>query len=252
MRPAARSRPRRRIVRRLALGVAFLALAGAATFLVQPLWLADVLAFAFPGILWRVRTAAPLVALSFDDGPAPDHTPQVLDCLARHQARATFFLIGDRAAAHPEMVRALRERGHEIGNHSYTVRSSLHLSDAEFRENLLRTEAVLGLGGPLKLYRPPGGVIRPAHLAFVRAQGYRCVLGSAYPFDPAHPPAGYIRWLVGKNLAPGTIVILHDGIADPSRMLQSLDAILEEGRRRGLRFVPVGELLKGARPLPAT
>lgn len=127
MRPAAGSRPRPRIVRRLALGVAFLALAGAATFLVQPLWLADVLAFAFPGILWRVRTAA-------------------------------------------------------------------------------------------------------------------------YPFDPAHPPAGYIRWLVGKNLAPGTIVILHDGIADPSRMLQSLDAILDEGRRRGLRFVPVGELLKSARP----
>ena len=95
-------------------------------------------------------------------------------------------------------------------------------------------------------------MIRPAHLAFVRAQGYRCVLGSAYPFDPAHPPAGYIRWLVGKNLAPGTIVILHDGIADPSRMLQSLDAILDEGRRRGLRFVPVGELLKGARALPAT
>jgi peptidoglycan/xylan/chitin deacetylase (PgdA/CDA1 family) len=191
------------------------------------------------------------VALTFDDGPAPDHTPEVLAALAHHDARATFFLIGDRAQAFPETVEAIRRGGHEVGNHSFTIRSTWRASDEEFRASLLRTERVLGLGTGPKLYRPPGGLVTSAQLDIAEAHGYRCILGSAYPFDPSHPPAGYIEWLVSKNLAPGVIVILHDGIADPSRMLAALDAILAAGRRKGLRFVPVGELLAAGRPARA-
>ena len=82
------------------------------------------------------------------------------------------------------------------------------------------------------------------------------MLGSAYPFDPSHPSARYIRWLVSKNLAPGVIVILHDGIADPSRSLAALEDILTAGEQKGLRFVTVGELLATSRttvgsPFPA-
>jgi len=238
--------PRRRPWRRLVAAGLVLTLVGAFALLVQPRWFVGLLARAFPHILWRVETRAPLVALTFDDGPAPDHTPRLLEILGRHHARATFFLIGNRAEANPGLVRTLRAQGHEVGNHSYTARSTLHLSDDEFRSHLARTEGVLGLTGPLKLYRPPGGLIQPARLAYVRQQGYRCVLGSAYPFDPAHPPSGYIRWLVSKNLAPGAIVILHDGIADPSRMLAALDAILVAGEGKGLRFVTVGELIASA------
>jgi hypothetical protein len=76
------------------------------------------------------------------------------------------------------------------------------------------------------------------------------VLGSAYPHDPAHPPIWYIRWLIGKNLAPGAIVILHDGISDPTRTIEALPAVLAEGRRRGLQFVSIGRLL-GARAAPS-
>jgi peptidoglycan/xylan/chitin deacetylase (PgdA/CDA1 family) len=108
----------------------------------------------------RVETSAPLVALTCDDGPAPDHTPEVLALLAKHGARATFFMIGDRAAAYPALVNTIRSGGHEVGNHYYSIRSTLRASDAEFLTNLLRTENVLGLSGPMKLYRPPGGLIR--------------------------------------------------------------------------------------------
>lgn len=219
--------------------------AGAAFVLYQPLWSFAMLGRLFPGIVWRVPTSAPLVALTFDDGPAPDHTPEVLAVLARHGARATFFLIGDRAAAHPRLVSDLRRAGHEVGNHYWTIRSTLGASDQEFVRDLRRTEAVLDLSPP-KLFRPPGGRLRPRQLARLRAEGYRCILGSAYPYDPAHPPARYIRWLVAKNLAPGVIVILHDGIADPSRSIAALDGILAAGERKGLRFVTVGELLGAA------
>jgi peptidoglycan/xylan/chitin deacetylase (PgdA/CDA1 family) len=225
-----------------------LTLTTSAVVVVQPLWLFDLLARVFPHIVWRVQTTAPVVGLSFDDGPAPDHTPQVLDILARHHARATFFLIGDRAAAHPDFLERLRGAGHEIGNHYYTIRSTMKVSDDEFLSNLLRTERVLGLRGPLKLFRPPGGLIRASQSALAEAQGYRIVLGSAYPYDPSHPPSSYIEWLIAKNLAPGVIVILHDGIADPSRMIDALDAVLAAGERKGLKFVPVGDLLETAAP----
>ena len=199
----------------------------------QPLFAYDALGRALPRIVWRVETSRPLVALTFDDGPAPDHTPKVLEILARHGAHATFFLIGNRAVSHPETVEQIRAGGHEVGNHYYTLRSTLRASDQEFRDDLKRTGDALHLEGPLKLFRPPGGRIRSRQLDEAIRQGYTCVLGSAYPFDGARPPAAYIRWVVSKNLAPGTIVILHDGIADPSRSIAALPGILEAGRRQG-------------------
>jgi peptidoglycan-N-acetylglucosamine deacetylase len=234
-------RPAARRFRRLAAAAGGLLALVLIVAAVQPLWAFALLARASPRILWRAETAQPLVGLTFDDGPSPEHTPRVLERLARHQARATFFLIGERAAAHPGVVATLRAGGHEVGNHTFSIRSTLGATDAEFVDNLLRTERVLQLRGPGKLFRPPGGKIRPAQLALLERHGYRCVLGSAYPYD-AKAPAGYIRWLITKNLAPGVIVILHDGIADPSRMFEVLDDILLAGRDKGLRFVPVGEL----------
>jgi peptidoglycan-N-acetylglucosamine deacetylase len=236
----ARSPRRRRILFVVA------AVLGLAAFVVvwQPLFAYDGLARAFPRFVWRVETRQPLVALSFDDGPAPDHTPRVLEILARHDARATFFLIGDRVVAHPGTVERIRAEGHEVANHYYTLRSTLRATDEEFARDLKRTADALGLEGPLKLFRPPGGRIRSRQLDEAVRQGYTCVLGSAYPFDGQRPPAAYIRWVVSKNLAPGTIVILHDGIADPSRSIAALPGILEAGRRKGLRFVTVGTLLR--------
>jgi len=218
-------------------------LAATAVVVTQPLWAFDALAWAMPRIVWRIETTEPLVALSFDDGPAPEHTPQVLEILSKHRAHATFFLIGDRAAAHLDLVGRLRSEGHEVGSHYFTTRSTVQASDDDFLANLTRTEEILGLRGPIKLFRPPGGKIRRSQLQLAEDRGYRVVLGSAYPYDGYRPPSAYIRWLVTKNLAPGVIVILHDGIADPSRTVAALDSILTAGERKGLRFVTVGDLL---------
>jgi peptidoglycan/xylan/chitin deacetylase (PgdA/CDA1 family) len=222
-----------------------------AVILTQPPTAFKALEWLFPRIVWQVETREPLVALTFDDGPAAHHTPQVLETLARHGAHATFFLIGERAAAHPDIVRKIREGGHEVGNHYLVDHSTLRVSDAEFASNLHRTEEILGLEGSLKLFRPPGGLIRSSHLTYARSQGYTCVLGSVHPYDPVHPPATYMRWQVTRNLAPGVIVILHDGIADPSRTLSALDHILDAGRQRNLRFVTVGALFAAAADVPA-
>jgi peptidoglycan/xylan/chitin deacetylase (PgdA/CDA1 family) len=231
---------------RLLLGCLVAVGIAAAIVLYQPLWTFKVLARAFPRILWRVETSEPLVALTFDDGPAPGNTPAVLSILARHHAQATFFMIGDRAVAYPRLVDEVRRAGHEVGNHYYTIRSTQRASDDDFLANLRKAEAVLDLGVP-KLFRPPGGIARSSQLRLAAANGYTCVLGSAYPYDPSHPPTAYIRWLVSKNLAPGVIVILHDGIANPSRSIAALESILSAGEQKGLRFVSVGELLRATK-----
>jgi peptidoglycan-N-acetylglucosamine deacetylase len=209
----------------------------------EPSALFGVLEWFTPNVVWRVPTAEPLVALSFDDGPNPIHTPQVLRILAEHGAHATFFLIGQRAAAHPEVVAAIKAGDHEVGNHYLQRGTTLADSRTTFGEKLVRAEEIIGVEEP-KLFRPPGGFAWPWQLREARERGYLCVLGSAYPHDPSHPPVPYIEWLVKKNMVPGAIVILHDGISDPSRSIQALAGILAEGQRRGIRFVTIGELLK--------
>jgi peptidoglycan/xylan/chitin deacetylase (PgdA/CDA1 family) len=219
-------------------------------FFVQPLAAVSILERLTPQVTYRVRTKLPLIALSFDDGPHPIYTPQVLEILKLHGAKATFFLIGDRARRHPEIVARIKADGHEVGNHYQYFRHGLVLlhSDADFVRNLEDVQRTLGLGDGQKVFRAPGGLARSSQLRLARDRGYTCALGCAYPHDPAHPPLRYIRWLIEKNLAPGTIVILHDGIPDPTRAIQALPHILAEGRKRGLTFVSIGELLAAREP----
>lgn len=208
----------------------------------EPIALFGVLQWATPEIVWRVPTSEPLVALSFDDGPHPVNTPRVLSVLAAHDAHATFFLIGERARAHPEVVEAIKAGGNEVGNHYLNRGTCLADRLSAFSAKLAEAEQAIGMSEP-KLFRPPAGLVWPWQLRRARELGYTCVLGSAYPHDPAHPPVGYIRWLVTKNLVPGAVIILHDGISDPSRTIQALPDILVAGRARGIRFVTVGTLL---------
>jgi peptidoglycan/xylan/chitin deacetylase (PgdA/CDA1 family) len=219
---------------------------GLVVFWMEPLGVLSVIERLTPNVTYRVRTHIPVVALSFDDGPHPRFTLQVLEILRQHDATATFFLIGERAIRHPDVVSQMKGDGHEVGNHYYKNGPTLGHSDADFVAYLEQTEKAIGISPGPKLFRPPGGVAWPKQLRLALAHGYKCVLGCAYPHDPLHPPVWYIRWLVGKNLVPGAIVILHDGISDPSRSIEALPQILTVGRKKGLRFTSIGALVSEA------
>ena len=215
-------------------------------FSVKPFAILSVLERFTPDIIYRVRTNRELVGLTFDDGPHPTFTPEVLEILERHDATATFFLIGERALRHPDVLTRIKAGGHEVANHYFTDTSILGHSDAVFLDYLQQTEEAIGMTKTPKLFRPPGGIAWPRQLRLARAQGYLCVLGSAYANDPIHPPVWYITWWIKKNLVRGAIVILHDGISDPRRGILALPHILGAGFQKGLRFVAVGTLMKSA------
>lgn len=200
-----------------------------------------------PACVRRGPRRAGRLALTFDDGPDPRWTPRVLDVLGEAGIHATFFLVGERARAHPDLLRRIRAEGHEVGNHTDGMRTTFWRATEAFERDLLRAEATLGLSrAPLKLFRPAGGLSRRSQRAAAARHGYLCVLGSAYPFDPARPPVAYMSWLMRKNLAPGVILILHDSSGDRSRSVAALARVLRDGQARRFRLVTVSQLLAGS------
>jgi peptidoglycan-N-acetylglucosamine deacetylase len=233
--------PRPRPLRRLA-ALAVLALLG--VLAVQPPFAMDLVSGVASAIVWRVETTTPVAALTFDDGPDPVYTPQVLDVLARHKAHATFFLVGKRAKQRPELVARIRGEGHEVANHTESHGRTLLQRLSTFEEELLEGEKTLGLGKARpKLFRPPGIWLRPEQQAVAARHGYLTVLGSAYAYDPYRPPTRYIEWVIEKNLRPGAIVVLHDAGGDRSHTVAALPAILRAARQKDLKLVTLSELM---------
>lgn len=219
------------------------AVIGAGALLVAPpVRLLDGLAAAFPGCLYRVRTQERLVALTLDDGPDEATTPDILAQLARHDARATFFLIGERVHGREHLVRRLVEEGHELGNHFMRDRPAILLDSAALEEDLGRAHAMLSAFGPVRWARPGSGWYSGETVAAMARREYRCALGSVYPYDATIPSTWFASRFVLHNVRPGTIIVLHDGGDRGRRTVLTLGRVLPELRRRGYRVVTLGDL----------
>ena len=197
------------------------------------------------------------VALTFDDGPHARFTPPILDTLARHGARATFFVIGRHAAAHPELVRRIAAAGHGLGSHSFTHRRDLLVSGPatlarDVRDGVEALRAITGHAP--RLYRQPMGLVNRWVAPALDDLDLVLVAWSVRPRDnrPTPDPAAAAAALAAR-LRPGDIVVLHDGAdRDPdgpvcaarrTYTLALLEPLLAAMDRRGLTSVPVEELL---------
>ena len=218
-----------------------------------PVWVVDGLAAAFPGCLYRVRTEERVVALTLDDGPDEISTPRILAELRRHGARATFFLIGDQVRGREPLVRRLVEEGHEIGNHFMRDRPAILLGAGELARDLDQSHAVLSRYAPVRWARPGSGWYSGATVEAMARKGYRCALGSVYPYDATVPSSGFASRYILRNVRPGTVIVLHDGGDRGRRTAGTLGVVLPELRRRGYRVVSLGELASpGDLPRSAT
>lgn len=159
------------------------------------------------------------LALTFDDGPNPAWTPRLLDLLAEHQVRATFFLLGSRAAAEPDLVRRLVVAGHLIGNHSWAHPNLALASTPRIYEELTRTSDTLQqiTGSPVRFFRPPFGARRPAVFRAARQMGLVPVLWNAMTSDWSNPsPEAIVQRLTAKidslkHRGRAANIVLHDG-----------------------------------------
>ncbi|MEU9826674.1 polysaccharide deacetylase family protein [Micromonospora chersina] len=200
-------------------------------------------------VVWGVRTGAPLVALTFDDGPQPQWTPMVLDTLAEHGVPATFFLVGERARRNTALVRD-RLGGHEVGNHSWAHHDLARMDARAAYDDLRRShEAITAATGTApRLLRPPWGHLGGAVLHAAARMNYRLVLWTLQMVEGEYPhdPAGHARRIVA-DVRPGTILLGHD--VGPDRRLVALRGLpdmITGLRARGYAFVTVSELLRRA------
>ena len=197
---------------------------------------------------WRGRTDLQAVALTFDDGPGPE-TERILDVLAEHRICATFFMIGCHVERFPQTARRIVAGGHEIGNHSYSHAIYLYRSAAETRRQLERAQAVIAAttGVAPKIARPPCGVRTFAYFRAARELGLRTVQWDVAGFDWKWLSAGEIAREVLRKARAGSIVLLHDGDSerkhDRHATVAALPLIIEGLRARGLRIVPLSQLL---------
>ena len=202
-----------------------------------------VLRVLFRNVIWDICTSDKVVAITFDDGPDPAFTPQILETLRRYNIKATFFLVGERVRRFPELFEQIRDEGHCVGNHSDSWHRTIQLNNDEFESDLLRAEQSIGSCDPPKLFRPAGGLIRTDQVRLLWKHKYSVVLGSAYAFDPYRPPKKYIEWAISRGVKRGAIIVLHDSGGDRSNTVDALPVIIENAHKAGLRFEKLSECI---------
>jgi peptidoglycan-N-acetylglucosamine deacetylase len=196
-------------------------------------------------ILREIPTKEKLVALSFDDGPNPRYTPQVLDLLKQYNAKATFFVIGSRVEKFKDLVQREVMEGHEVANHSYS-HTFKRLSEKEFKEDLTKAQRAIyyATGQFSHLYRPPGGFYDEMIIHLAKSEGYIVVLWSKDTRDWSKPGVDKIVHQVLDHLHNGDIILFHDHGRDRGQTIKALAKILPELQAKGYHCVTISELLK--------
>lgn len=211
-------------------------------------------------VVWSVPTDERAVALTFDDGPHPRLTPRVLDVLAEHQARATFFIIGTAAERHPALVRRLLDEGHEVGNHTWSHAPMAHVGAEAAREEVLRGAADLArlTGEQARWFRSPRGILNGPILRAAADAGQDIAMWSARaPKASPEPSTRQVTDHLLGALRPGTIYCLHDGTSgrEPEERLErrrdnelaALPGFLAGAAERGFGFLTLSELVERSR-----
>ncbi|HVO76954.1 MAG TPA: polysaccharide deacetylase family protein [Candidatus Bathyarchaeia archaeon] len=204
------------------------------------------------GTIYRVRSSDKVVALTFDDGPSPEWTPQILDALKKADVKATFFMLGQHAVEYPEIAKRVVAEGHEIGNHSYSHHVLLFYRHRKLQKEIRDGEkAIKDVTGVTTTYfRPPKSWLTDHEKNVINAMGYKIVLWSLNSKDWVTFDDKYMIPYLANNARPGDIILFHDGGGlfkpeggDRSETVKTIPGLVERLRAKGYRFVTITELL---------
>jgi peptidoglycan/xylan/chitin deacetylase (PgdA/CDA1 family) len=190
------------------------------------------------------------LALTYDDGPNDPDTLKLLDVLARHDVKATFFVLGKFVQQKPQIVRALAADGHVIGNHSWDHPRLIFASDAETRRQIETTQSAIfdSCGVSPTLFRPPYGGRRPGTLPFVRSLGLEPVLWNVTCYDWKATSGEQVFAHAQRQIRGGDVILLHDGDqarmgTDRSHSIAATDRLIAHYQAEGYEFVTVPEMM---------
>ena len=195
-----------------------------------------------------VHVDGPYIAMTFDDGPSATLTPKLLDLLAAHHIKATFFVIGENVAEHSEIVARAAREGHEIANHSWSHPNLGKMSGDGVRSQLQRTDDAIqnATGKRPTLMRPPYGSITAREKRWIHDEfGYQIILWDVDPYDWKRPGPAVVRNRILKETQPGSIVLSHD--IHPGT-IEAMPSTFDALEAKGFKFVTVSELIRMAVP----
>jgi len=206
------------------------------------------------GTVFRVKTDKKHIVLTFDDGPSPVWTSQILDELKKENIKAMFFMIGYHVQKYPDIARRVAEAGHTIGNHGYAHSVMLYYTPAEIEEEIKYTEHVIHkyTGQTTKYFRPPKAWLRNTIKDKIEAMGYRTILWSLNSKDwVAFNHKSIVRY-ISKNIKNGDILLFHDSGnivstegGNRRQTVKSISLLARMLRDRGFEFVTIEEILNG-------
>jgi peptidoglycan/xylan/chitin deacetylase (PgdA/CDA1 family) len=210
-----------------------------------------------PTAQWYGRTFTGLkpgtkqIALTYDDGPNDPHTLRLLEVLAKHNVKATFFLLGRFTKQRPDIARELTRAGHVVGNHTFSHPNLIFASALQTKLQLLDCQQALSdaVGEHSPLFRPPFGGRRPTTLRTVRALGLEPVMWNVTGGDWKGKPAEYVERRVRQRVRGGDVILLHDGGhaafgADRSQTVIATDRLIAWHKSEGYEFVTVPEMMQ--------
>jgi peptidoglycan-N-acetylglucosamine deacetylase len=198
-------------------------------------------------VVWSVETDEKVVALTFDDGPNPVYTPQILDVLKTYNAKATFFVLGKRVSMYPKI--AIREvnEGHEIANHTYDHKFLKRIRPELFKEEIRQTQdAIFDITEQVPhIFRPPGGFYDQELIDLGKEEHFKVVMWSWYQDtkDWKKPGVDKIVGTVLGNIHNGDIVLFHDLEGDCTQTVAALKRIIPELKKQGYALVTVTEMM---------
>jgi peptidoglycan-N-acetylglucosamine deacetylase len=195
-----------------------------------------------------IHVDGPYIAMTFDDGPQEKLTPKLLDLLAQHHIKATFFVIGQNAAEYPDIVARAAREGHEIGNHSWSHPNLGKMSDESVRKQLRQTDDAIkqATGKRPTLMRPPYGSLSTRQKQWIHDEfGYQIILWDVDPLDWKRPGPAVVTNRILKETRPGSIVLSHD--IHPGT-IEAMPETLNQLEAKGFKFVTVSELIAMAKP----
>lgn len=194
----------------------------------------------FPKRVWRIPTTQKELYLSFDDGPDPRITPMVLDMLAAHGAKASFFCIGDRVKRFPEIYQRILDEGHAVGNHTFHHLNGWKTNDADYLANVHEASQSI----ESRLFRPPYGRMKGSQASAITGKEFKIIMWTVLSGDyDTKLSSDECARRVLDNIAPGFIHLFHDSEKAEKNMLPALGKLLETSIKQGFRCEKINEKL---------